>query len=188
MHTERVFNMAKRVIDKFTDLAGENVDPRTRRYLAPKRIVWTQGDVSGAEHLLEEKSNQITLVVGQDNCTLKNQPGKPHAAILVDFGIEFAGSARFHTWMTHGPGHNGAVKVAVRFGESVMEALTPLGEKTISSPGTASKTMLSSVGITVLQTAMRPTTAMEISKSSTVTTELPDKSEKDARYTSPASM
>ncbi|MBR5881777.1 MAG: hypothetical protein IKZ16_08810, partial [Clostridia bacterium] len=121
--------MAKKVIDKFVDLAGENVDPRTRRYLVPKRLVWTQGNVTGAEHLLDEKSNQITLVVGKDNCTLKNEPGKPHAAILVDFGIEFAGSARFHTWMTKGPGHNGAVKVAVRFGESVMEALTPLGEK-----------------------------------------------------------
>ncbi len=121
--------MAKKVIDKFTDLAGVNVDPRTRRYLVPKRIVMTQGDVTGAEHLLDEKSNQITLVVGKDNCTLKNEPGKPHAAILLDFGIEFAGSARFHTWMTNGAGYNGAAKIAVRFGESVMEALTPLGEK-----------------------------------------------------------
>jgi hypothetical protein len=32
IHTEPVFNMAKKVIDKFTALAGENVDPRTRRY------------------------------------------------------------------------------------------------------------------------------------------------------------
>ena len=123
--------MAKKVIDKFTDLAGVNTDPRTRRYLVPKRVVLTQGNVTGAEHLLDEKSNQITLVVGKDNCTLKNEPGKPHAAILLDFGIEFAGSARFHTWMANGSGHNGAAKVAIRFGESVMEALTPLGEKNI---------------------------------------------------------
>ena len=40
--------MAKKVIDKFTALAGEHTDPRTRRYLAPKRIVWTQGNVTGA--------------------------------------------------------------------------------------------------------------------------------------------
>ena len=132
--------MAKKVIDKFTDLAGVNTDPRTRRYLVPKRVVLTQGNVTGAEHLLDEKSNQITLVVGKDNCTLKNEPGKPHAAILLDFGIEFAGSARFHTWMANGSGHNGAAKVAIRFGESVMEALTPLGEKPDLSPSTLSFT------------------------------------------------
>ena len=86
-----------KVNEKFKALNGKETDPRTRRYLAPRRVVLTEGDVRDPETLLRERSNQITLVTGE-NCTLRNQPGKPHAKILLDFGIEFAGSVRLMIW------------------------------------------------------------------------------------------
>ncbi len=120
--------MAKvKVTDKFAALQSHTTDPRTRRYLVPRRIVKTVGEVSGAENLLHEKSNQITLVVSPDNCTLRNRKGQPHAAILVDFGVEFAGSARLQIWAVEGAGNRANIRI--RFGESVAEALTPLGVK-----------------------------------------------------------
>ncbi len=115
-----------RINEKFDALNGQTTDPRTRRYLAPKRVVLTEGDVSCPESLLREKSNQITLVTGE-NCTLRNTPGKPHAKLVLDFGIEFAGSVRLMIWGVQGP-HN-RTDINVRFGESVMEAITPLFEK-----------------------------------------------------------
>lgn len=122
---EKGLQMAK-LTEKFDALKSNYTDPRTRRYLTPKRIVLTRGDVVGAENLLEEKSNQITLVVGK-NCTLRNHEGQPNAGILVDFGIEFPGSARLQIWATSG--RNNRADIRVRFGESVMEALTPIGEQ-----------------------------------------------------------
>lgn len=114
------------VNENFSALNGSLTDPRTRRYLVPKRIVLTQGDVKNAESLLSEKTNQITLDPG-NGCVLENHPFKPHAAILVDFGIEFPGSMRLMVWSVKGK-HNRA-DVLVRFGESVSEAMTPLFKK-----------------------------------------------------------
>lgn len=115
-----------KINQKFQALNGQVTDPRTRRYLAPKRVVLTEGDVQNPESLLQERSNQITLVTAE-NCTLHNQPGKPHAKIVLDFGIEFAGSVRLMIWGVQGP--NNRANINVRFGESVMEAITPLFEK-----------------------------------------------------------
>ena len=121
MNTE----MAK-VNEKFQALNGSMTDPRTRRYLVPKRIVLTKGDVKDPETLLVEKSNQITLVTGP-HCTLENHKGQPNAAVLVDFGIEFSGSARLMIWGVRG--RNNRADILVRFGESVSEAMTPIFEK-----------------------------------------------------------
>ena len=115
-----------KITDKYQALNGQVTDPRTRRYLAPKRVVLTEGDVRNPDSLLAEKSNQITLVTGA-NCMLVNKKGQPHAKIVLDFGIEFAGSVRLMIWGVQGP-HNRA-DINVRFGESVMEAITPIFEK-----------------------------------------------------------
>lgn len=115
-----------KITDKFAALNGQVTDPRTRRYIAPKRVVLTEGDVRNPASLLAEKSNQITLVTGE-NCMLVNRKGQPHAKIVLDFGIEFAGSVRLMIWGVQGP-HSRA-DINVRFGESVMEAITPIFEK-----------------------------------------------------------
>lgn len=117
--------MAK-VNEKFKALDSGITDPRTRRYLTPKRIVLTQGDARDAEALLIEKSNQITLETGA-HCTLENHKGQKNAAVLVDFGIEFSGSARIMIWGVCG--RNNRADLLIRFGESVSEAMTPFGEK-----------------------------------------------------------
>lgn len=110
----------------FPQLEGYNSDPRTRRYLAPKRVMWTNGAVSNAESLLKLKSSQITL--GSSNaCVLENKPGQPKAAILLDYGIEINGSARLMIWGVQGK--NNRANLHLRFGESVMEAMTDLGTK-----------------------------------------------------------
>lgn len=111
------------VNDKFPALNGSLTDPRTRRYLVPKKIVLTNGDVKNSEYLLSEKTNQITLDPGK-GCVLENHPFKPHAAILVDFGIEFPGSMRLMVWNVRGK--HGRADILIRFGESVSEAMTPL--------------------------------------------------------------
>lgn len=115
-----------KVTDKFQNLKSTLEDPRTRRYLVPKRIVYTQGDVKNADTLLVEKTNQITLDPGH-GCVLQNHRFKKHAAILVDFGIEFPGSMRLMCWNVRGK--HGRANLLVRFGESVSEAMTPLFHK-----------------------------------------------------------
>lgn len=114
------------VSDIFPSLAGYNTDPRTRRYLAPKRVMWTSGNVVNADALLEEKSSQITLGSG-NACVLENRQGQPKAALLLDYGIEINGSARLMIWGV--AGRNNRADLRVRFGESAMEAMTDLGIK-----------------------------------------------------------
>ena len=114
------------VKEKFSALNSNTSDPRVRQYLTPKRVVLTQGDVRNAESLLVEKSNQITLVTAA-NCTLENHKGQKNAGVLVDFGIEFPGSARIMIWGVRGK--NNRADILVRFGESVAEAMTPIFEK-----------------------------------------------------------
>jgi hypothetical protein len=60
---------------------------------------------------------------------MENRKGEPHAAVLVDFGTEFSGSLRIFTHSCSDGGSNCGVDVRVRLGESVGEALTPVGEK-----------------------------------------------------------
>ena len=112
-----------KVNEKFSVLSGTLSDPRTRRYLVPQKIILTQGNVANPESLLVEKTNQITLDPGQ-GCILKNNSDEPHAAILVDFGIEFPGSLRLMVWSVQG--ENNRANILVRFGESVSEAMTPI--------------------------------------------------------------
>ena len=112
--------------DKFIALRSDQTDPRTRRYLTPKRVVLTKGDVTSANTLLIEKDNQVALTEPV-LCTLKNDADGENAAVLVDFGIEFSGSARI--MIVSVGGGNPRANILVRTGESVMEALTPLGVK-----------------------------------------------------------
>ncbi len=117
-----------KVNEKFSALNGSVTDPRTRRYLAPKRVVLTEGDVQTPEVLLQERTNQITLM-SADKCVLTNTAGKPNAKIVLDFGCEFPGSIRLMIWGVKGTNGAERCNINVRTGESVMEAITPLGVK-----------------------------------------------------------
>ncbi len=118
--------MAK-LFDKKTDAvkACEN-DPRTRKYLVPKRIVYTAGDVGSVENMLIAKPSQISFSE-EGLCSLKNTKGSEHAAVLVDFGREFSGSLRIFIRSVRSESKR--ANILVRFGESVSEALTPITVK-----------------------------------------------------------
>lgn len=102
-------------------------DPRVRQYILPNRIVWTSDNpgsrVENEESLLVEKSGQVTLDA-HEPCVLKNVEGR--AGMLLDFGKELHGGIQIMVWHTQ---NNQPVKLRVRFGESVSEAMSEPGGK-----------------------------------------------------------
>ncbi len=99
-------------------------DERARRTLFPTRVVLTRGKVSGASHLAEYKPAQVAIYGYHDQCLLDNRDSGENAAILVDFGRELHGSLNISLWNVPGQ-----VRLHVRLGESVSEALSDLGVK-----------------------------------------------------------
>lgn len=119
--------------EKFPALAGE-ADPRVRHTLAPARIVTTRGDVADAGHLIEHKSVQIALGPHSDGCMMKNHAEGERAGVLLDFGRELHGTLCVSVYGVAPPpgapaGYGRTVTLRIRLGESVTEALTPVGER-----------------------------------------------------------
>jgi hypothetical protein len=101
-------------------------DSRTRVYLTPQRIVWkNDGDgqlISNAEKLLEKGNGQSELS-GKKVCVMRSTESE-YPAILIDFGKEIHGGLQI---VTDASGRN--VKIRVRLGESVSEAMSTVGEQ-----------------------------------------------------------
>ena len=103
-------------------------DPRTRAYVDPVRIIW-KSEEPGA---LENEGVLLTGLDGQSSLSavnpfvMRNQ-GKP-AGILLDFGIELHGGVQISVWQGNHPDR--VAKLRVRFGESVMEAMSDIGGET----------------------------------------------------------
>lgn len=112
--------------EKFAPLTGE-ADPRVRRTLTPVRVVTTVGDVKNAGTLTEKQPVQVTLGT-PGGCFLTNTAEGTRAGVLVDFGMELHGSVNISVFECSG-GTGGTVDVRLRTGESVAEALSPIGEK-----------------------------------------------------------
>ena len=106
-------------------------DPRVRSFVAPTRVVWTSGQtgyhnqssVANAESLLKPRYGQIPEVQWgrQVGCVLENR-GEP-ASVLLDFGRELHGGLQIGNQGPRG------MKLHVRFGESVGEAMALYGDK-----------------------------------------------------------
>ncbi len=101
-------------------------DPRVRDYITPKRIVWQSPDdkqavIEHSETLLNLGDGQVTLET-PIVCTLRNKGKAP--AMLLDFGRELHGGVQI---MVSATSENRAVRIRVRFGESVSEAMSELG-------------------------------------------------------------
>lgn len=110
--------------------AADQVDPRVRTYVMPKRIVWASGNgaqssVGNPQILLKEKYGQIPegIFLEGSGCRLENK-GTP-ASVLVDFGRELQGGVQLGAGLPGGE----PIKVRVRFGESVAEAMSEFGER-----------------------------------------------------------
>ncbi len=112
-----------------------SIDPRTRTYVGPVRIVWQTpkpafgyGErfrVENPEMLLEAVRGQVPEAGwGREahGCRLVNEGETP--GILLDFGRELHGGVQLGV----GFGPRG-MRVRLRFGESVSEAMSDIGEK-----------------------------------------------------------
>ena len=104
------------------DAKGDvQISSRTIAYLPATRIVWqeTTGDssIKGLENLLLKGNGQADLFDGQITRIKNGATGK--ASFLLDFGRELQGGIQ----MVTGRSSQKEVKVRVRFGESVSEAM-----------------------------------------------------------------
>ena len=97
---------------------------RTESFVMPTRIVWAT-NAQDAALLLTPRHGQVPegLFLKGSGCRLCATDGTP-SAILLDFGRELHGRVQ----IGNGAAGRGA-KVRVRFGESVGEAMSELGEK-----------------------------------------------------------
>ncbi len=107
-------------------------DTRIREYIAPVRVVWTTPPegavVNNPGQLLEPFSGQVTLG-GGEVCLMRNNGNPP--GVLLDFGRELHGGVQITVAdLKTGDTASKTVRVRVRFGESVSEAMSePGGEK-----------------------------------------------------------
>ena len=113
---------------------GEEIDPRVRSLVRPTRIVWESASTNGfgvrakvlnSGSLLKEGFGQVPeggWGVPSVGCQLVNDGEAP--GVLLDFGREIHGGLRLGV----GSGPR-AMRLRVRFGESVAEAMCDIGEK-----------------------------------------------------------
>ncbi len=98
---------------------------RKREYLLPVKIMKIWGDVQNEELLLRNRERQV-YIRETEVVTIRSDKAN-HAAFLLDFGRELHGGISITV-----RGVNTSAKTAqvhIRFGESVSEALSTLGEK-----------------------------------------------------------
>ena len=101
-------------------------DERSRISLLPTAVKLTCGRVYGASLLLHDAPTQAVLGY-TGGCRLENVCGGEKAGLLLDYGRESHGTLRLTAASVESA--SGRAKLRIRFGESVMEALTPLGQK-----------------------------------------------------------
>ena len=97
------------------------IEKRKIRYRLPTRIVKYGGDIENCDSLLKDKGSQIYLLE-KDTLRIKGE-----GYIILDFGEEICGGIRI---LTHiGQKQNPNMKIHIRFGESVSETCSNIGEK-----------------------------------------------------------
>jgi hypothetical protein len=108
------------------EYAGKSFnDSRTRAYLTPIRIVWKYDGngqlIRHPEALLENGHNGQSELTNRGVCLMHSTENE-FPAILLDFGKEIQGGLQL---VTNTSGRE--VKIRVRFGESVSEAMSTIG-------------------------------------------------------------
>ncbi|MDR1172719.1 MAG: alpha-L-rhamnosidase [Bacteroidales bacterium] len=101
-------------------------DSRVRSYLTPQRIVWkydSGGLITNPEGLLAKGNNGQSELTNKEVCTMRSTDND-RPAILLDFGREIQGGIQL---VTTAAGKQTPVKIRVRFGESVSEAMSEIG-------------------------------------------------------------
>ena len=102
-------------------------DTRIRSYLTPQRIVWTshggEGLLTNPEGLLAKGNNGQSDLTNRKITVMRSNEHEK-AAIVLDFGKEINGGIQIVSGMS--PSKT-PVKIRVRFGESVTEAMSDIG-------------------------------------------------------------
>ncbi len=104
-------------------------DERITTYLMPTKIKKTWGRVQNTERLMKKPQFLQINIPESDVCTLENGNSGENAAILLDFGRELQGGVRILSSINYPVGSY--PRIVVRFGESCIEALTPVGENNV---------------------------------------------------------
>ncbi|HEY9258678.1 alpha-L-rhamnosidase C-terminal domain-containing protein [Chitinophaga sp.] len=106
-------------------MATVQTTPTVRRYLSPEKIIWqtdnTGSSITNAARFLLPGNGQADLA-NQNMCVLKSTATE-HPGILFDFGKELHGGLQLVTGMFKS---GKPVKLRVRFGESVSEAMSDI--------------------------------------------------------------
>lgn len=123
-------------------VSSSREDVRSRRYLLPRRILWTEGCVENSQVLLEERELQISLAA-HNPCVMKSTDGGK-ASILLDYGVEIHGGIRLLAWSDS---TDRGAKVRIRFGESASEAMSEPGGETNSTNDHARRDIRAEVGM-----------------------------------------
>lgn len=89
-----------------------------KNFYLPVRIAIKEGDIENTESLLKEKIAQIGLA--ENDVTVV----KGKSRLVIDFGEELCGGVRILMHYI-----NNGEPIRIRFGESLTESITPLGEK-----------------------------------------------------------
>jgi hypothetical protein len=112
-------------------------DEITRSYVTPVKIVWQSDDqgnqIKNSEVLLTKFDGQLSTS-GEGMCMLKSNDQK-QASLLLDFGKELYGGIEVAAAIR---GDKNPVRIKVRLGESVSEAMSNTGDNSV--PGMNSAT------------------------------------------------
>ena len=95
-------------------------DRMTRVYIAPKKILWSQGIVRNLENLLDVDNGQADLV-NASSCFMQRTKEKD-ASIILDYGRELHGALK----LVVGSGSAANFRMRVRLGESVSETCSEI--------------------------------------------------------------
>lgn len=129
-----------RIMDDQT-MDKARTDSRKCTLLSPRRIVWKQGKITNESALLKARDPQISLAA-HDACTMDATGGT--ASLLLDFGYEIHGGIRILCW---GDSTGRGAAVRIRFGESVMEAMSETGGDTNATNDHARRDIRTAVGM-----------------------------------------
>ncbi|MBQ2915891.1 MAG: alpha-L-rhamnosidase [Clostridia bacterium] len=134
----------------FSKLSKTESDCRVRKYVLPQRVVHCEGSVCGAENMLDTAGKKSPVfedervqvhMNGSDCCALENKDGVK-SSVIFDFGIEMHGSMRLIV-KSVSPNR---VNVRIRFGESVMETMSDVGEGLTAKNDHANRDFVWNVG------------------------------------------
>ncbi|MCQ2448885.1 MAG: alpha-L-rhamnosidase [Clostridia bacterium] len=119
----------------YSDIPYIEEDRRVRRFIQPRAVVETAGDVKDPQNLLVKQHLQVGF--GETCITkLRNGADGEHASVILDFGVELHGGLRIINFdCTYSLINETRIFPMVRltFGESLAEAKSTLGDRNASN-------------------------------------------------------